>query len=142
MAFLPFNKHKRRQGDGNAVNFSTSGDTLKFLILKSSWTPDRVTPEFVADLTPGTYEAAGYTRPTLSSKTWTLNGSNEYVFDCADVQIAQNASGFTDGRYVVFFKMGTNDSDSPVIAYEDMGSDKSIQGGPLDLQSPNGIFKF
>lgn len=141
MAFIPFDKHKKRQGNGNAVNFDTAGDTLVFIILKSSWTPDRVTPEFISDLTPGTHEGAGYTRPTLASKTWTLNGSNEYVFDCADVSIAQNAAGFTQGRYVALAKSTGVDSTSPVIAYEDMGSDKSIVGGPLDLQSPNGLFK-
>lgn len=141
MAFIPFNKHKQRQGGGNAVDFSTSGDTLKLAILKDTWTPDRVNPEFMSDVVA--HEAAGYVRPTCASKTWTVNGSNEYVFDAADVTIAQNVAGFADGRYVILFRdNGAGDASNDLVAYEDMGSNKSIQGGPLELQSPNGFFKF
>lgn len=73
-----------------------------------------------------------YTGPiTLSSESWTL-GATGGTMDFADVTVAQDASGFTNGRWGIVYN--NTDANKRAIGYIDFGSDRSIVGGSLLIQ--------
>lgn len=128
-----FAKWKESQHDGNAVNFDVAGDTIDVLLLKSTYTIDQA-DAFVSDLTPASNEVSGtgYARKTVANQSVALDGTTvEITHD--DVTWAQNASGFADARYAVWFKNTGADATSPVVMILDFGADKGIVDGNLTL---------
>lgn len=76
--------------------------------------------------------ATAYTGPiALASEAWTLNATGA-AMDIADVVVAQDASGFTNGRWGIVYN--NTDANKRAIGYLDLGSDRSIVGGSLTLQ--------
>jgi hypothetical protein len=128
-----FSKWKENQHDGNAINFDVAGDTIQVLLLKSTYTIDQ-TDEFVSDLTPASNEVSGtgYARKTVANQSVALDGTTvEITHD--DVTWAQNASGFTNARYAVWFRNTGADATSPIVMILDFGADKGIVDGNLTL---------
>ena len=80
------------------------------------------------------YSAGG---PSLSSAAVTLtSGDAELDFD--DVVIAQDASGFTDGRWGIMYN--ETDPNNRAIGFVDLGSNKSVQAGQVSIVwSVNGV---
>lgn len=80
--------------------------------------------------------------PTLAARTWALDGNGDVKFDADDIVVAQDATGFTDGRWGILYN-STNPTDM-AIGYIDLGGDVSIQGGPLNINfdGTNGIARF
>jgi hypothetical protein len=74
---------------------------------------------------------SSYTGPqTLTTKTWTLvSGKGTLRADV--VSLAQDASGFTNGRWGILY----NDTAAgkQALAYVDLGSDRSLVTGPLTI---------
>lgn len=117
------------------VDFDT--DTIKVIILKNTHTPDAsasTTQEHLDDISADEVATAtAYTGAiTLGSKTVGVSGS-VVTFDAADINIAADAGGFTDGRHIVIYKDTGTPSTSPLIATGDLGADKSLQTGSLDF---------
>lgn len=126
------------KGDQNRnVNpVDLSSDTIKCLLATAGYTPDVQADQYVG--TPQADEvAAGSTYstggPTIGSQTWTL-AADTWTFSCANIVINQDAAGFTNARYAVLYKDTGTPGTSHLIAYADLGGDKSIQGGSLTLQ--------
>jgi hypothetical protein len=72
-----------------------------------------------------------YTAPiTLTSVTWT-NVSGTPTLRAAEPTINQDASGFTNGRWAIFYD--DTDSGKRAIAYMDLGADRDITLGSLTL---------
>lgn len=122
-------------------NISTGGDTVKMGIVDSTITPTATTadPRWGAggttdlsanEVATGTSYSAG--GPALGSVTGGLSGG-AFVFDSANVSIAQDATGFTDGRWAVAY----NDTSSgkQVLFVVDLGGVVSIQGGSLNINA-------
>lgn len=129
------------------VDFDTSGDTIKIGVLDNTFSPDvgdSTTQEHWDDVsakevTTGTgYSAGG---PALASQAVTLSGGVA-KFDAADVTLLQDSgTGFTNGRYIVFYKDSGSAATSPLIAYGDLGSDQDLTGNDLDfVWASTGIF--
>lgn len=80
--------------------------------------------------------AAGYTGPvTLTSVTWSLV-SNVPTLRGTIPTIPNNASGFTNGRWMIIYS--DTDAGKRAIGYYDLGTDRSIAAG-ADLQvDPSG----
>jgi hypothetical protein len=73
-----------------------------------------------------------YTGPiVLTAEAWTLNATGA-AMDVADVTIAQDASGFTNGRWGIIYN--NTDANKRAVGYLDLGSDRSIVGGSLTIQ--------
>ena len=148
-----YNKFKFAQIDGDAnaalsgtpVTFGAGADTIKVAVMTASYvadTGDATTQEHWDDVSANQVATGtGYTGPiTLASPTVTMT-SGVVKFDANDVVIPQDASGFANGRYIVFYKVGGTDATSPLIAWGDLGATKSITGGSLTFQwNSNGIF--
>lgn len=72
-----------------------------------------------------------YTGPVaLSTEAWTLTATGA-AMDFADVVVAQDASGFTNGRWGIVYN--NTDTNKRAIGYLDLGADRSIVGGALTI---------
>lgn len=119
---------------GMPVDFDTN--VIKVVILKNTFTPDTTptsTQEHFDNIS--TLEVAtgtSYTGPiTLASVTLTLTAGN-VKFDAADISLSADAGGgFTDGRYIVFYKDTGAAATSPLIAVGDLGSDQDLAAADL-----------
>jgi hypothetical protein len=73
-----------------------------------------------------------YTAPiVLGSEAWALNATGA-AMDCADISLAQDASGFTNGRWGIVYN--NTDANKRAIGYVDLGSDRSLVSGSLTIQ--------
>ena len=70
-----------------------------------------------------------YTAPiVLTSEAWALNATGA-AMDCADITLAQDASGFTNGRWGIVYN--NTDANKRAVGYLDLGSDRSLVAGSL-----------
>jgi hypothetical protein len=113
-------------------NLAVSTDTLQALLVTDAYTFAE-THNFVADVSGS--EAAGANRPTLASKTVTIDTANGRVeVDCADLTFTSVSSGQTVGG-VVFFKSVTNDADSYLLGFADV-TDLAANGSDITYTVP------
>lgn len=139
MAWVIYDKFKQLQlgiSGGTPVNLAT--DTIKCMLVTSSYTPTIASDQFAStpqanEVSTGTAYSAG--GPTISGESVSAPSSDTVTFSCSNIAIAQDAStGFTTARYAVLYKSTGTMSTSPLIAYADLGGNKSNQGGSLTLQ--------
>lgn len=139
---VTFNKYNKfllgQMGGVNAVDFDT--DTIKVALFTNAHVPAPTTATYFSDLA-NEVTGAGYTAggATLSGVTLT-EAAGAVTFDASDVTWAANASGFATARYAVIYKATGTPGTSRLIAYIDLGVDKTNVGGDLVLQwSASGI---
>jgi hypothetical protein len=130
-----------------SFNLASGGDTIKMGIVTNTTVPTVGTADprwgsggstdfSTNQVTTGTSYSSG--GPTLTSQTYTRSSGID-TFDCDDITIAQDASGFTNGYYGIFYD--STDSGKHAIAFVDLGGPVSIQGGPLVLTiNASGLF--
>ncbi len=72
-----------------------------------------------------------YTAPlVLTSEAWALTATGA-AMDVADITLAQDASGFTNGRWGVVYN--NTDANKRAIGYLDLGSDRSLVAGSVTI---------
>jgi len=72
-----------------------------------------------------------YTAPlVLASEAWALTATGA-AMDVADITLAQDASGFTNGRWGVVYN--NTDANKRAIGYLDLGSDRSLVAGSVTI---------
>ena len=101
MAWVPHSDWFERMMDGTDaldLDDAVGGDVIKIGIVTETAVDPDTAPLFSGLTAVGT--ATAWTGPvTLASKTCGLDGSNDVVFDAADIaHIAQAASGLINGR--------------------------------------------
>lgn len=118
-------------GHASPVNLDT--DTLKAMIVKSTYTPDR-DHVFVDAITGGGHElsgtgyAAGFGasgRKTLANTAFAKDDTNDLVKLTAD-NVTWTALNAGTGRYVVIIKELTNDAASLILAVHDLNATAGI----------------
>lgn len=115
-------------------------NTFKFMLVKSGYTPNK-DHDYVADVTPGSNEitAAGYSRQTAGTKTRTIDDTNDRItYDCADVDFGTPAAGETVVGMILYREV-TNDADSILICYYDLGSIPLTGSSFIVLTGTNGV---
>ena len=82
-----------------------------------------------------------YTAPlVLTSEAWALTATGA-AMDVADITLAQDASGFTNGRWGVVYN--NTDANKRAIGYLDLGSDRSLVAGSVTItMNAAGIFSL
>lgn len=112
-------------------------DTLRLGLVTAGTTPSKTTanPTWGAGGTNLSTNAVAtgtaYTGPVaLATPSWSLVAGVP-TLRAADVSIAQDAAGFVNARWGVIY----NDTAAgkPALAFVDLGSDRSIVGGPLAI---------
>lgn len=138
-------KLKKSQVDGSVViDFDT--DTLKCLIVVAGAGLPATTKtgiQYVADITATNSEVTGtgYARQTLAGVTVAFDGTGTTLVDFtfSDITFLQNAAGFTNGVYIIFYKdVGGADSTRPVFAVCDPNQILTVVPGDLVLKCPTG----
>lgn len=127
----------RQNGSGTPIDFDS--DTLKVMLVTSSYTPDAA-HDFRNDVT-NEVTGTGYTTggAALTSPTLTLVG-DDYVFDAADV--TWPSSTITARGAVLYKDVGTAATD-PLIAYFDFGGNITSTAGTFTLAwNASGILAF
>lgn len=117
-----YNKFKMEALKGS---IDLSSDTIKVMLLTSSYTPNIDTDIFIDDVSANEITGTGYTAggATIANPTVTQDDTdNEGVFNGDDV-IWSNST--ITARYAVIYKDTGTPGTSPVIAYIDFGGDKS-----------------
>lgn len=136
-----YNKFKQLIQEGG-IDLSNGGDTIKVMLVTSSYTPDIDTHDYKDDITNevshANYTAGG---ETLANQATSVdNTDDEGVFDADDVTWTNVT--FTT-RYGVIYKDSGVASTSPVIAYIDFGADQSPSGNDFKLTwNSEGILNF
>jgi hypothetical protein len=138
-----FTKLKLAQVNGTPINYAS--DTLvMLLVVAGSAAPvtTKTGSQYISDVTGSNAEVTGtgYARQTLTSVTVAYDGTatNQVDFSHAMITFAQNAAGFTNGRYCVVAKSTGTDSTSQVVYVYDPGTTLSAQTGDVVLSSPTG----
>ena len=130
MADVIFNSYK---ADLLNSNIDHVADTVKVMLVTSTYVPDQDAHDFKNDVT-NEVTGTGYTAggASLASKTVTQdNTDNEGVFDAADV--TWTVSTIT-ARAAVLYKSTGVDTTSNLMVYFDFGSDQSSTAGDFTLQ--------
>lgn len=138
-------KLKKSQVDGAAViDFDT--DTLKvLLVVAGAGLPvtSKTGVQFVSDVTATNAEVTGtgYARQTLAGVTVAFDavGTTIVDFSFSDITFLQNAAGFTNAVYAIFYKdVGGADSSRVVFAVCDTNAVLSAVPGDVVLKCPTG----
>ena len=123
------------KSDTLSANINLSSDTIKVMLLTSSYSPNIDTHAKRSDVTSFEVSGTGYTAggATLGSKTLTVDTTNDRaVFDAADTTWA---SSTITARYAVLYKSrGGASSADELIAYTDFVTDKSSSAGNFTIQ--------
>jgi hypothetical protein len=136
-----YDNARLKQMDGNAVNFSSGGSTLKVMLITSADAPVQASDATKSNVT-GEVSGTNYTPRGASLASKTLNlAAGVVTFDAADITFSQSAGGFSNARYAILYVDSGTDSTSPLVAYADFGADKGNVAGDLILQmDAAGIF--
>ena len=121
----------------NTLALDLDSDTLKVMLVTSSYTPNFGTHDFKGDVTnevSGTNYTAG--GATLGSVTLTQSGGT-ITFDAADT--SWSSATISDARGAVIYDDTL--TDDPLIAYIDFGADYSSSNGTFTIAwNASGIF--
>jgi len=121
----------------NTLALDLDSDTLKVMLVTSSYTPDFGAHDFKGDVTnevSGTNYTAG--GATLGSVTLTQTGGT-IKFDAADT--SWSSATITDARGAVIYDDSL--TDDPLIAYIDFGANYSSSNGTFTIAfNAGGIF--
>ena len=121
----------------NTLALDLDSDTIKIMLVTSSYTPDFGAHDFKADVTnevSGTNYTAGGN--TLSSLALTQTGGT-IKFDAADT--SWSSATITDARGAVIYDDSL--TDDPLIAYIDFGANYSSTNGTFTIAfNAGGIF--
>lgn len=130
MADVIFNSFKKGLMDGS---LDLANDTIKVMLVTSSYSPDADLHDFKDDVT-GEVSGAGYTAggEALSNKSVTQdNTDDEGVFDADDVTWSNST---ITARGAVIYKDTGVAGTSPLICYIDFGADKSSDNADFTIQ--------
>lgn len=129
-------EHVTNSASGGSVDLDT--DTIKLMLVTSSYTPDQATHDFRDDLGANEasggsgYTAGGFTlgSKTLAATSLTLN------WDAADISQAITGGPFAF-RYGVYYKArGGASSADELIGYVDFGA-QSVTDATLNITNTN-----
>jgi hypothetical protein len=146
MSWVIYDKYKlNQQVNTNLINMAT--DTIKMLLVTSSYTPTNGSSGDTFASTPQAYEVptgTGYSSggPTIAGQTCGILSGDTVTFTCSNVVIPQDAgTGFTTAYYAILYKWSGAFGTSPLICYASFGANKSNQGGSLTIQiDSNGVW--
>lgn len=102
-------------------------NTIKVALLTNAYTPDQDTHEFFDDVNANEISVTGYTAggATLSNKNIAEDtANNRSTFDNT-ANVTWTFTGTGTVRYVIIYKDTGTPSTSPLLYYDDLGSDTS-----------------
>lgn len=125
------------------IDFVPTSDTIKCMLVKSTYTPNRDTHQYVSDLGSNESSGTGYTAGgvTLTTVSATVSASTHSILFSADDPTWASTT-IADARYAVFYVDTGSAATSPLISYIDFGITQSTSSQPFAISLANGIFKL
>ena len=128
---------------GNKV-YDMDGDTFKLAIVTNAIVPTVGTPNphyggagTTNFASSAVATGTSWTGPvTLANVSWSLVSSVPTFRADNPATIAQDASGFTDGRWGIIYDF--TDTNNRCVAFVDFGSDRTLVTGPLTIDWSGG----
>lgn len=127
-----YNSAKKKAMEGG---FNWASDTMRAMLLSDTHTPNIDTHEFLDDVNTNEVSATGYSAggQTIAGKVNTVDTSNDRAaLDGNDV--SWTITGALTARYLVIYKDTGNPATSPLLAYEDFGSNQTVNDGDFTIQ--------
>jgi len=118
-----------------------AGDSIKVMLLTSTYTPNQDTHQYKSDLT-GEVTGTGYTAGgvALANKTMPYNSATNQLSRKADN--VQWANSTITARYAVVYDDTGTAGTSPLIGYVDFGANQSSSAGTFEIVwNAAGIFQ-
>jgi hypothetical protein len=99
--------------------------------------------DFWDDISGNEVSGSNYTAGGNSLSAQSVTTSSSFtIYNAADTLWAQHASGFTNARWAILYRNTGTGSTSALVAYLDLGSDRSNQAGDFTISwNANGILK-
>lgn len=124
-------------------NIDFENDTIKLMLVTSSYTPDIDTHNFIDDVSTNEATGTGYTAGgfTLSNSSVSVDNANDIAkVDFDDVTASTVTITY---RYVIAYKDSGTPATSPVIGYYDYTTDQSSTAGDVGFNlSTNGLLRL
>lgn len=121
-----------------------SADTLKVMLVTSSYTFNQDTHDFLSDVVANEISGTGYTAggATITSPTPTYTGgTNTFALDGGDV--SWTSATLTARGAVVYDSTPGTDATRPLLVFVDFGADVPVTAGTLSLTwDAAGIFSI
>lgn len=133
---------KLKQNNGNAIDLDT--DTIKVAIVTNAYVPSDA-HQFWSDVNANEVSGTGYTAggEAVAGVTLALDGANaEWAHN--DITWAQNAAGFANGRYFIWYHDTGTAATSKLIMRMADAADFGNVDGPLTLDgdAATGVLQF
>lgn len=113
-------------------------DTIKVIVLTDTHSPDTSgtsTQEHLDDISANEVATAtAYTGPITLAGSAVTESANVVTWDANDITIAADGSGFSNARWIVFYKDSGTAATSPLIASGDLGSNRTNVGQTLTFE--------
>lgn len=139
-SYIPAKLAKSQVDGSGVVDFDT--DTFLMAIVQVGGglpSTSKTGVQYLSDVTATNTEVSGtgYARATLAGIAIGFDGtlSNAVNWSFTTVPFAQNAAGFTNGRYIVIVKDGASDAARRVVLIGDPGVTLSSVAGQIDVAS-------
>lgn len=126
-----YNRAKKQDG---SFDWDDGSQTFRLLLVTSSYTPNP-DHDFVSDVVANEATGTGYVRKDVTGRSVTIDDANDRVdHDANNVTWTTLTSVF---RYAILFRNVTNDADSPVLYWFDLGA-QNLTASDFNLKWNNG----
>jgi hypothetical protein len=104
---------------GKALNKDFTAGTWRWILLTSAYVPNP-DHDFVSDVVANEASGSGYARQNVAGQAITIDDANDRAdHDATNPTFGPMTSAF---RYLGLYKFGTNDADSELHSYYDVGA--------------------
>ena len=117
MAWTIYNNAKEQIA---LAGLNWSSATVRIMLVTSSYTPSIDSHNFVSDVSANEISGGGYARQTLAGQAVAQDNTNDRANLTATNPTWTSLTNTF--RYAIMYRFVTSDSDSWVIAYEDLGA--------------------
>jgi len=129
---------KENSGDGTQT-YDYDTDTIKAMIVSNAYTPNVGSHTAKSDIT-GEVSGTEYTAGGETMAITTAKASGVATYNAAAINYAQSGTGFSTGRYIIFYKDTGVASTSPLLGYYDAVSSFGNVAAALAISFPTGFF--
>jgi hypothetical protein len=133
MAHVAYAKGKEQMLKGNVIWDDATSGYIRAMLVKSSYTPNANTHQYISDISASELVATSYARQSVTGRTLTINGT---VVEIDSSNISFGAIGGATNDTIgglVFYKYNASDSSALLLFYIDTSPDTLTNGGTVDF---------
>jgi hypothetical protein len=144
-AYMPTTTIKEIAEGDYTVDWDNGSWAVKAMLVKSAYTPDRATHDFIDDVSTHEISGTGYTAggKALTGKAVTVSGT-KVILDADDLSwTGATFSGANAVRYVVLYHDTGTPSTSRILGIVDLETSREVTAGTFNVNwDADGALKF